>query len=109
MEAAAVGMQALKIVSDMKRPLELAVGDKTYTIDFQNKKVERTKADKPELSVGLKEEDFNDLVSGKLQPVQAVMQGKIKLKGNMGILMKMQPLQTKLQDIEKKAKKRAKL
>ena len=49
-----------------------------------------------------REKDFLELVSGKLQPVQAFMGGKIKVKGNMGVLMKLQGLQPKLEKMRAK-------
>jgi len=47
--------------------------------------------------------------SGKLNPMQAFMQGKIKAKGNLGVLMKLQPLQPKMDKIREKNAKKAKL
>ena len=43
-----------------------------------------------------------DLTSGKLQPVAAFMQGKIKVKGSMTHLLKLQGLQPKLEAIRAK-------
>lgn len=37
--------------------------------------------------------DFVDLFSGKANGQQLFMSGKIKFKGNMGLLMKLQDLQ----------------
>lgn len=34
------------------------------------------------------EQDFKDLASGKANPMQSFMAGKIKFKGNMAVLMK---------------------
>jgi putative sterol carrier protein len=41
--------------------------------------------------------------------MQAFMQGKIKPKGNMGMIMKLQPLQPKLEKIRDRQAKKAKL
>jgi len=41
--------------------------------------------------------------------MQAFMQGKIKAKGNLGVLMKLQPLQPKMDKIREKNAKKAKL
>jgi putative sterol carrier protein len=41
--------------------------------------------------------------------MQAFMQGKIKPKGNMSVLLKLQPLQPKLEKIRDKQAARAKL
>ena len=37
-------------------------------------------------------ETFNKLKSGELNPMMAVMTGKIKIKGDMGVAMKLQSL-----------------
>jgi putative sterol carrier protein len=37
-------------------------------------------------------ENFGKLVSGDLNPMMAVMTGKIKIKGDMGVAMKLQSL-----------------
>ncbi len=37
-------------------------------------------------------EDFNNLLKGKLNPMNAVMSGKIKIKGDMSVAMKLQSL-----------------
>ena len=41
-----------------------------------------------EFSLTFSEQDFRDLASGKANPMQSFMSGKIKFKGNMGVLMK---------------------
>jgi hypothetical protein len=55
---ASVLMDLLKIVSDIKKPIQVSVGDKDWTIDFVNKKLVKGKATNPELVVGLAEADF---------------------------------------------------
>lgn len=104
MQDFSIVMDLLKIVGDIKKPIQFTVGDKEWTIDFPAKKVVKGKATNPELSVSLTEADFLALQTGKLNPVQAFMQGKIKAKGNMGILMKFQPLQPKIDKIRARAK-----
>jgi putative sterol carrier protein len=40
-------------------------------------------------------DDFESLAKGTLDPTQAFMQGKLKVNGDMGVAMKLQPLLSK--------------
>jgi acyl-CoA dehydrogenase len=40
--------------------------------------------------VNIKAEDMEALMAGKLNPMMAFMSGKIKVKGDMGVAMKLQ-------------------
>lgn len=42
-----------------------------------------------DITITVKDEDFFALAQGKLNPQQAFMKGKIKIKGNMGLAMKL--------------------
>lgn len=44
---------------------------------------------KADMTVIVSDNDFMDLASGKLQPQKAFMQGKIKVKGNVGLASKL--------------------
>lgn len=68
-------------------------GDKNkhWTVDLKNapgfvKEGEHGKAD---VTITIADSDYVDLVVGKLNPQQAFMGGKLKLKGNMAIAMKL--------------------
>ena len=41
-------------------------------------------------------DDFKSLAAGDLDPMQAVMSGKLKILGDMGVAMKLQSLLSKL-------------
>jgi putative sterol carrier protein len=44
----------------------------------------------PNITITMKSEDFVDLATGKLDGTMAFMSGKIKIKGDMGLAMKLQ-------------------
>ncbi len=49
--------------------------------------------DKPaDCTVNISIEDFQSLIKGKLNPMSAVMSGKLKIDGDMGVAMKLQKL-----------------
>ena len=43
----------------------------------------------------MSKEDFESMGQGKLDPTMAFMQGKLKINGDMGVAMKLQPLLAK--------------
>lgn len=51
--------------------------------------VEKGTADDPTLALTADGQDYIDVVMGKLDGMQAFMQGKLKLKGDMNLAMKM--------------------
>jgi putative sterol carrier protein len=50
------------------------------------------KAETPDLTLTTNPQDFMDIFSGKIDPTRAYMQGKVKIKGNMGLAMKLMGL-----------------
>lgn len=48
--------------------------------------------DDPDLTVTMKPEDFEKLVSGSLNPQMAFMTGKLKIKGDMALALKLQQI-----------------
>ncbi len=42
--------------------------------------------------ISVSQEDFQSILSGELNPMNAFMGGKIKVKGDMGVAMKLQSL-----------------
>jgi putative sterol carrier protein len=48
--------------------------------------------DNPNITITMAANDMVDMVSGKLDPTMAFMSGKLKVKGDMGLAMKLQTL-----------------
>ncbi|GGA66472.1 SCP2 sterol-binding domain-containing protein [Ornithinibacillus halotolerans] len=44
----------------------------------------------PDVTLTLSADDFKDLVAGTLNPTAAFMSGKLKIKGNLGLALKLQ-------------------
>ena len=73
--------------------LKLGIGEKIVHIDGTGEKNIVTSEDKEaDCVVSISEENFKDLVKGDLNPMMAFMSGKIKIKGDMGVAMKLQSL-----------------
>lgn len=49
-------------------------------------------SDSPKMTVRASADDFNNMVHGSLNPMQAFMMGKIKIQGDTGLAMKLMPL-----------------
>ncbi|HEY8754861.1 MAG TPA: SCP2 sterol-binding domain-containing protein [Candidatus Dormibacteraeota bacterium] len=47
-------------------------------------------AENPNITISMKDTDFVDLATGKLDGTAAFMSGKLKIKGDIGLAMKLQ-------------------
>mmetsp|Transcript_1527 Transcript_1527/g.2026 ORF Transcript_1527/g.2026 Transcript_1527/m.2026 type:complete len:242 (+) Transcript_1527:111-836(+) len=67
----------------------------SWTVDLKNGKgsVKPGVAEKADCVLTLGDDDFVGMMQGKLNSQQLFMQGKLKIKGNMGIAMKLSKLQ----------------
>lgn len=59
------------------------------TVKDKKAKIEQRKVTNPTISITSTLEDLNSIADGKLDPTKAFMTGKIKVKGNMVIVMQM--------------------
>lgn len=64
----------------------------TWTVDLTQDAdfVTEGAAEESDCTIAMKDSDFVDLWNGKLKGPQAVMFGKLKIKGNMGLALKLQ-------------------
>ncbi len=71
--------------------LQFNISGATYTIDLKNGSGSLTNkaADKADIVITISDDDFVALANGSLNAQQAFMSGKIKVKGNMGLAMKL--------------------
>lgn len=57
---------------------------------------------KPDVTITMMDADLVDLMEGKLNPQKAFFQGKLKIKGNMGLAMKLQEFQKQAEQLKAK-------
>ena len=50
------------------------------------------RAERPDVTVELSEADFQELVAGRLGAVAAFMSGRLRIRGDLGLAMRLQPL-----------------
>ncbi|KAL2089935.1 hypothetical protein ACEWY4_014623 [Coilia grayii] len=67
----------------------------TWIVDVKNGKgcVHNDTAKKADCTIAMSDSDLLALMTGKMNPQTAFFQGKLKIKGNMGLAMKLQNLQ----------------
>ena len=64
--------------------------EKWVKIDGENSGMGDGQSESPNITITMAESDFQDLVAGKLDGTMAFMSGKLKVKGDMGLAMKLQ-------------------
>jgi len=86
-----VAEQGSGLVSQVKGVYLFKVGDQNWTVDLKNGKgsVSNTATNNPDITITVKKEDFVEIFTGKVNPQQAFMQGKLKVSGNMSLAMKL--------------------
>jgi putative sterol carrier protein len=65
-----------------------------YWVKVQNKKpeVHQGQHDNPTMTLTSSADDYIAIVNGELAPMSAFMQGRVKVKGDMGLAMKLQAM-----------------
>jgi len=70
-------------------------GGGTYQVKIANGACEVTQGNpnpSPNITITMAANDYLDMVSGKLNPQMAFMGGKLKIKGDMSLALKMQQI-----------------
>lgn len=73
---------------------QFRVGDASYNVAFTdgNAVVTKGEASAPNCTVAMADNDFLDLLSGKLNGQMAFMTGKLKIAGDFGLALKLESL-----------------
>jgi putative sterol carrier protein len=64
-------------------------GDWVATVRDQKLTVEPGTAQSPRLTLGANTQDILNMFNGSLNPMQAYMQGKVQVRGDMGLAMRL--------------------
>jgi putative sterol carrier protein len=94
----------LATLEEITTQIRIAVGadsglGKSLKFDFKGAGVIRidggavTNDDLPaDCTIQVSQDDFEDLARGRLDPALAMMRGRLKVRGDMGVVMKLQPI-----------------
>ena len=86
-------MQNMADSAPIGATMKFVMGSKIFHIDGTGAKNEFSQEDKPaDCTVSMSEDAFEKLIDGSLNPMMAVMTGKIKITGDMSVAMKLQSL-----------------
>lgn len=90
-------VDAVKSRADNAPPLgntlKFKMGDEQVILDGTGDKNTVSTEDRDaDCTIEISKEDFGALLKGDLNPMNAFMSGKIKVKGDMGVAMKLQSL-----------------
>jgi putative sterol carrier protein len=66
----------------------------TYHVDIKDQacEVKKGPAASPNITITMAASDYLDMINGKLNPQMAFMGGKLKIKGDMSLALKMQQI-----------------
>lgn len=88
----AISSQAAN-VAPFGAKLKFVLGDQIILIDGNgDKNIVSSNDEEADCTISTDEETFLALKNGELNPMMAVMSGKVKIKGDMGLAMKLQSL-----------------
>lgn len=88
----AISAQAAN-VAPFGAKLKFVLGDQIILIDGTgDKNIVSSNDEEADCTISTDEETFLALKNGELNPMMAVMSGKVKIKGDMGLAMKLQSL-----------------
>lgn len=93
-----IGTEGAALVSKVNGVFEFDLGAngkrQSWTVDLKSStpSVKEGKQGTPNVTLTMNDEDFVALMTGKLNPQNAFMNGKLKIKGDMGLAMKLETL-----------------
>lgn len=81
-------------MSSLNATVQFDLGDTDHYLQVADGKVSHGEGnvDNADATIIMSQDDFQALTTGKLNPMAAFMQGKIKVDGDMGAVMKLQGL-----------------